>query len=541
MSEGKSKDARKTHIEPLFLLEDEPVRDHNTDELTLLPFAKAIAGAAIGTNGPFTIGVFANWGQGKTSVLRQAKSLIDDAGDPNVVTVWFNAWQYEKEEHPIIPLIATIANEVERRGKSKAGSMWAKLHAALSGLAYGFSGKINLGIASSSISGKDAINKEAEALQTPEDRLKQQSLYYQSFDALAKFAKDIKGQHPKIIVFIDNLDRCLPPQALALLENIKLVLAQRGFIFAMAVDRRILESFLTKRYKDKFGMEDYGDGVSYLDKIVQLPLNLPSHQSRFEDKYIPGLLERDTFKNSNPEIKKALQNLKELLAIGSNYNPRSLVRFINNLIIDRHLMRTLDIPVDEEVLSICAVSRFLQQHLGFLLYQRISGSQALCERLREVIDKGSETLAELDAKGAMDHDTSILKAIHAKIDKNAFLREIFETVAGEAWLGNEDQRKQVNEFLSTQREEATVPADQETLVDRAIKEALGKEIDGRASEEDRQGITNLELSFSEISDAGLAHLKGLSGLQELYLNNTQISDAGAEELESALPQCSISL
>src|SRR6266404_2408228 len=130
---------KRVDLRPLRLLEDEPVPGHWVDELKLDSFARVIAGAAVGTHGPFNIGVFADWGQGKTSVLRQAQSLIES--DPkyvDVVTVWFNAWQYEKEEHVIIPLVASIVHRIELKQAERAGnaaetvrSGWTSLTRAL--------------------------------------------------------------------------------------------------------------------------------------------------------------------------------------------------------------------------------------------------------------------------------------------------------------------------------------------------------------------------------------------------------------------------
>ena len=68
--------SKETELQPLILLEDEPVSGLEDDHLGIEPFARVIAGAAVGTNGPFTIGVFANWGEGKTSQLRQAHALV---------------------------------------------------------------------------------------------------------------------------------------------------------------------------------------------------------------------------------------------------------------------------------------------------------------------------------------------------------------------------------------------------------------------------------------------------------------------------------
>lgn len=48
----------REELDLLYLLEDEPVPSHLRDELSLIPFSKVVAGGAIGTTGPFTIGVF---------------------------------------------------------------------------------------------------------------------------------------------------------------------------------------------------------------------------------------------------------------------------------------------------------------------------------------------------------------------------------------------------------------------------------------------------------------------------------------------------
>jgi hypothetical protein len=128
--------AEENHLEPLVLIEDEPVPGHWVDELDLETYARIVAGAAVGTQGPFTIGVFADWGLGKTSLLRQAKSLIEaDPAHGHVVTVWFNAWQFEREEHPIVPLVAGIVRAVERKRVELQGKTDRASQAVLKSLA----------------------------------------------------------------------------------------------------------------------------------------------------------------------------------------------------------------------------------------------------------------------------------------------------------------------------------------------------------------------------------------------------------------------
>jgi len=52
-------------------------------------------------------------------------------------------------------------------------------------------------------------------------------------------------------------------------------------------------------------------------------------------------------------------------------------------------------------------------------------------------------------------------------------------------------------------------------------------------------IQELDLSNTQVSDAGLKHLKGMSSLQRLWLINTHVSDEGIAELRAALPNCNI--
>ena len=52
-------------------------------------------------------------------------------------------------------------------------------------------------------------------------------------------------------------------------------------------------------------------------------------------------------------------------------------------------------------------------------------------------------------------------------------------------------------------------------------------------------LQELDLSNTQVSDAGLKHLNGMSSLQRLCLINTHVSDEGVAELRAALPNCNI--
>lgn len=83
------------------------------DGLGFNTYANVLASAAINTPGPFTIGIFGEWGTGKTSLMRLVEKDLSDTSGDEIITVWFNAWRYEQEEHPIVPLIGTIVRAVQ--------------------------------------------------------------------------------------------------------------------------------------------------------------------------------------------------------------------------------------------------------------------------------------------------------------------------------------------------------------------------------------------------------------------------------------------
>ena len=555
----------KTGLEPLILLGDEPVPGWEADDLGLDPFARVVAGAALGSPGPFTIGVFAEWGFGKTSALRIAKSLLE-RDRPEIVTVWFNAWQFEKEDHPIVPLIATILREIDRKqeGLGNTSRKWLSSTAlALRGIAYGVSlqaeaslpllGKVGIDIDPSKM-----IDRE-EQLHAAEQSEWEKSLYYTAFKALEEVAypesKGKAGKPPKIVIFIDDLDRCLPPQAIKLLESIKLVLAQRGFVFVLAVSRRVVEEYLEKRFDKEYGLESEQEtGARYLDKIVQLALPLPPHQSRFR-KYLERLLDgRVLSDDSNRQVKEALTGLVDLLARGADYNPRSLVRLINNLIVDQFLWQRVEGACDARLLGLCAVARSLQHHLGEREYRRLVANDRLCAYLaRRVGGKGEvRPEAEEGEEGRqwaelLEKDTAAQRVL-GLLEAGDFLAKLLNTEPGRTWLTDREQRAKVDGFLVTQRKETEEEEEEEEetrsqreIIEDAIRRSLSLEPGTKVTDTDRVRLTELVLAGEPLTDAGLEHLADLTYLQSLHLCSWQVTDAGLAHLSGLVSLRHLSL
>ncbi|MBX3114568.1 MAG: hypothetical protein KF836_08380 [Fimbriimonadaceae bacterium] len=332
-------------MKPIYLLQDNARELLDEDHLGVKPWADVIAGSAIGNDGPFTIGVYKEWGFGKTTLLRLAKKTVEGhskATNKPIVTVWFNAWQYEREQNPLFSLIAAITDAIEQKTKGdslKRTGKLRKIGLSLRALTRGmkFKGEVGLPLV-----GKVGVEFDAEKALTAEALIGQENnplqselLYHSAFGMLEEATRD--DEKVKIVVFVDDLDRCNPKKAVRLLECIKLVLAQPGFIFVLAVDNQVIETYLDKIYVERYGFADKGRGKMYLEKIVQLPLEVPAHEKRF-DLYVARIIAELSRKyRANDGKIKALQTVQKVLAAHVQHNPRRLIRLIDNFIIDTFL------------------------------------------------------------------------------------------------------------------------------------------------------------------------------------------------------------
>ncbi|MCP5002827.1 MAG: SUMF1/EgtB/PvdO family nonheme iron enzyme [Planctomycetes bacterium] len=362
---------RTNHDKNFSLLSDEPILEsERDDQLEFKNTAEVLARAALHTDSPITIGVFGNWGSGKTSLMRLMREIVNSEGqgDDVAVAVWFNAWQYEREEHLIVPLIATIARDIKKKhaqlenlcqnGKvdkgleiMKAGCK--KVHDALRSVLYGVSMKGKLGVPllgelEISASMKDIIERYESVTQ---DTLMARSLYFDAFDKLRDLSHDKEIKKPQIVVFIDDLDRCFPEQAVRLLESVKLVLHQPRFSFVLGIYPQIVEEFIRNKYAAQYPMaaaaaasrdddefrnrmNNYLDYFNdYLGKIVQVRHYVPERRPDQMHGYIRRLMEEAGVTSEFIVEGISEKDLFELIAEVGKRSPREIVRRINGLIV----------------------------------------------------------------------------------------------------------------------------------------------------------------------------------------------------------------
>ena len=198
-------------------------------------YSSALADVIKASKPQFAIGIFGGWGSGKTTLMR---AIFDElAHEQHVIPVWFNAWRYEREPHLIIPLLDVLRETLQMRavrdaedpnGRIKrmatAAGRAAKAilrSTTLTGSFFGAGAELDIAQMIAELSSGDNGAEDAPV-----------SLYHAAFNTLKSaadgFSQDGEG---RIVVFIDDLDRCMPQNALALLESMKLFFDLEGFVF----------------------------------------------------------------------------------------------------------------------------------------------------------------------------------------------------------------------------------------------------------------------------------------------------------------------
>jgi hypothetical protein len=303
----------------------------------------------------FAIGIFGDWGSGKTTLMRAIWRELDDQED--VVRVWFNAWRYEREEHLIVPMLDTLREGLvewadarkQDEAQSRARQAAETIGRAARALLTGFTLRANLPLGVAGVEAALDPGKVMEAFQAQEARNESSSFYHASFNAMKEAVEEfVEGGARRVVVFIDDLDRCLPLNALEVLESMKLFFDLEGFVFVVGLDQHVIERSVELKYQAtavpagngggsaapaKGPPADSGapvDGAAYIKKIFQLSFGLPRIRTDELEPFFNALLQGadlspEQTANFNGHVRKHLS----YLAGDAPVNPREVKRLLN--------------------------------------------------------------------------------------------------------------------------------------------------------------------------------------------------------------------
>jgi len=234
---------------------DSPVTDPELDRFKRFPFATRIAETLARRNDQSSIVVLIHgeWGEGKTTVLgfvHEALCRFD-----NVIPVRFNPWRVSDETSLLLNFFQALADALDKSLKTrreKLGDLLRTYGGVASGLALEVQG------AKLSVGGVFEKIGEKLALVPLEDQK-------------ARIDGLLKESGKRVVVFLDDIDRLEKKTIQSVFKLLKLIADFTNVSYVLAFDRDIVAQAIAEMY----GAGDARAGYEYLEKIIQVNLNLP--------------------------------------------------------------------------------------------------------------------------------------------------------------------------------------------------------------------------------------------------------------------------
>ncbi|EMO56844.1 KAP family P-loop domain protein [Leptospira santarosai str. CBC1416] len=429
---------------------------------------------------PITIGIHGDWGAGKSSILEMIDSSLRETKD--ILCIKFNGWRFQGFEDAKIALIEGIVSElIENRSLiTKAGDLvkeisqkidWLKVAKKAGGLAFS---------AYTGLPSVEQINSIAQTIQnltnSPGKIVDQETLKYlnEEFSNIkqtssvgsknlikefsefqTKFDELLdKSEVKKLVVLIDDLDRCLPETTIEILEAIRLFLFTRKTAFIVAADEAMIEYAVRKHFPDlpeSSTSQTYAR--KYLEKLIQIPFRIPALGEPETRAYVKLLLIGAEIGEGNTEFKELVkyaraklirpwivgsletteiqQILKDkyskvqaalflsdqigpILSSGTKGNPRQIKRFLNTLILRNKTANARGFAKDIEM-SILAklmlAERFIPNFFDQIANIAASSTQGKCVELNHLETYVSTPLEKSKSKKKSITDSSENKKI----------------------------------------------------------------------------------------------------------------------------------
>lgn len=277
---------------------------------------------------PITIGVFGDWGSGKSSILKIVKEEFDKDEDKSSLCIYFNGWTFEGYDDAKAALLNSILKELEDNKKlssevkdvvkEKTKKLWRSIdwirgagmvmkNVALPAVSAYFTGGLSFF--------PFAVQKLTEWGSNPEkiiEKLKSDE-GRETFKAFVNKSKEEEGKNStnavadfrndfadlleatnfeRLAVIIDDLDRCSPERIIENLEAIKLFLNVPKTAFIIGADPRIVKYAIEYKYKNNKEIEEDNNRIviDYLEKLIQIPYTLPRLSESEVETYISMLI-----------------------------------------------------------------------------------------------------------------------------------------------------------------------------------------------------------------------------------------------------------
>ncbi len=386
---------------------------------------------------PASIGVYGDWGSGKSSIMSMSQKAIIKK-DNKALTINFNAWLFEGYGDTKNTVINCILDSIEERVKEKDTLIdnLKRLRKSISGFdlmktlvknsSYIISSIINpanlvnvVPEASADILNCiEGIKEKYEALTSHQSLRNDISNFRREFGSLIE-----ESGISRVVVYVDEMDRCLPDTVLEIFEAMRLFLFNGKVAFVFGADERQISYAIRQKYTDSMFESEYkiNIGQEYLEKIIQYPIRIPTMTIPETEIYLTLLKCSKTLdeerlnilkekcieqlrKNSSdwllPETESIVgsenkefvlscyqvaKKISRLLNSGLNGNPRQFKRFLNEFEMRKSVAQIKKITIDDKILVKMMILQYVKPNI-FADFIDLYGQRTLNAHLKDCLE-----------------------------------------------------------------------------------------------------------------------------------------------------------
>ena len=272
------------------------------------------------TQDELVLALDAPWGEGKSTFIKMWRGFLTEKG---VASVYFDAFENDYQQDPILSISSQLyelidKNDSKTRTEFKKKALSALKIVGRAGIKIGIkaltAGALDDTIFEDTDSVGDASDEASEVvdkfIETQITKAEENRKSLSAFkDYLSSLGEKL-GDGKNLIFIIDELDRCKPNFALAILESIKHLFSVPHITFVLVMNRTQLEEAVRC---------EYGRGVDaskYLQKFVSIWASLPKSTNQhisIPKNYLRNCLKRMEYKATTQAHQNAIQNFEELV------------------------------------------------------------------------------------------------------------------------------------------------------------------------------------------------------------------------------------
>lgn len=307
---------------------DLPITKSSEDILNRSTFSNSLAKTLLqySFSSSLTIGLYGEWGSGKTSLLNMVLETVEST-DPNTVILRFNPWLCSNSKQLITQFFKQLSAAIKLK-KPKSETAWELIdqYADLFDAANMIPGAGALISAFGKTLAKEAkerTEQESNDLQGKKDKI------------IAKMRED----DIRVIVSIDDIDRLTEEEIISVFQLVKALADFPNTIYILVFDYNVVVRALSK--------VQHGDGKEYLEKIIQVPFEIPA--PCITDIHTALFSKLDVIFRDFPAEKWPKDVWAELFQFGiKKYikSIRDVIRYTNVFLLKYDLLKDETDPVD---------------------------------------------------------------------------------------------------------------------------------------------------------------------------------------------------